>query len=210
MLCKFCVDQEWLTALPPVDIKKLKTGDGRGFYTWTRDDFAKFERKWSVGTMERLAYEIFFNTGIRRGDAHRFGKGHVKLTEYSLNTNKTGIAVEGDITPRLLHAIQATKRGELIFLQSSLGRPFASAAALGNWFGDACRAAGVPGNAHGIRKGVASALAEEGMTEAQMNSFFGWSHTSKESATYIARASRKKMAKQGANILSRTFAKGAG
>lgn len=212
MLCEFCVDEEWLEASPVVKIAKLATGDGEGFYTWTRDDFAKFEAHWKIGTMQRLAYEIYFNTGLRRGDVHKFGSQHInRQSEFRVKTGKTKIVVEGDITPRLARAIEATECGELTFLLTEKTKtPFQSAQSLGNWFGPVCKAAGVPGNGHGIRKGVAVILAENKMTQAQLNAFFGWSFASKESATYIARASRKTLAKEGAAILSRTGSQGAG
>lgn len=51
---------------------------------------------------------------------------------------------------------------------------------------------------------MASEAAEATATEAQLNSFFGWAHGSRESATYVEKASRKKMAGQVATILTRT------
>ena len=203
LLCRFCVDAEWISASPVHGIGKLKTGDG--FYTWTADDFAKFEARWPVGTMQRLAYEIYLNTGLRRGDVHKFGRQHIRGGVYTVTTGKTGRVVESNLTPRLAHVMAETKCGSMTLLLSGLGIPFASAASLGNWFGDACKESGVEGNAHGIRKGLACVLAEKNLTEAQLNSFFGWSHHSKESATYIDKANRAKMAKQGSNVISRTF-----
>lgn len=208
MLAKFAVDQEWISASPVHGISKLKTGNGRGFYTWTQDDFSRFEAHWQIGTMQRLAYEIYFNTGLRRGDVHKFGRQHIRGNVYTVHTSKTGRIVESVLTQRLVSAIAATECGQMTLLLTARGIPFSSAQSLGNWFGAACEEAGVAGNAHGIRKGVACLLAESEMTEAQLNAFFGWSHGSKESAVYIAQASRAKLAKQAANVLSRTFKKG--
>ena len=44
----------------------------------------------------------------------------------------------------------------------------------GTWFRLACKAAGVPGRAHGLRKAGASLAAERGATEDQLMAIFGW------------------------------------
>ena len=46
-------------------------------------------------------------------------------------------------------------------------------------------------------------------TEAQLNSMFGWSHGSRESATYVQKATRTKMVAQVGNILAPTRQKSA-
>lgn len=179
---------------------------------WANLEAAKaaFEARWPLGTMQRLAYEIILCTGLRRGDVHKFGRQHVKGGTYTVRTSKTGMVVESMMAPRLAQAIATTRTGDMCFLVSDTGRPFASKASFGNWFGDACRAAGVEGSAHGIRKAIAAMAAEGGMTEAQLNAMFGWSHGSRESATYIAKASRAKMASAVVETITRTIGKGEG
>ena len=44
----------------------------------------------------------------------------------------------------------------------------------GNTFREACRAAGVPGSAYGLRKLAAIRLALAGATIPQLNAIFGW------------------------------------
>lgn len=196
MVCAFAVEQDWLETNPVVNIPKLRTSStGEGFYTWQAHDFAAFENRWAIGTMERLAYEIYCGTVLRRGDVHKFGRQHMKDGTFSVRTSKTGMQVESDIPRRLARAIDATKCGEMTLLVTTRGTPFKSKESFGNWFGDACKAAGVPGSGHGIRKGMAALAAENDVTEAQMNALWGWAHGSRESATYIAKASRAKMAK---------------
>jgi hypothetical protein len=46
-------------------IKKFAKGE---FHTWTEEEFAQYERKWPVGTTERLAYALLLYTGQRRSD----------------------------------------------------------------------------------------------------------------------------------------------
>lgn len=63
----------------------------------------------------------------------------------------------------------------------------------GNWFGEACRAAGVPGSAHGLRKALAIKLAEAGSTTAEMDALMGWSGGGM-SSLYARKASRERLA----------------
>ncbi len=107
----------------------------------------------------------------------------------------------GDVLARLAESLEATPHGSETFLITEHSTPFRTSASFGNWFGKACREAGVPGSAHGIRKSVASMAAENGATTAQLNSLLGWSHRSKESATYIDKADRSKMARDASKLI---------
>jgi hypothetical protein len=44
----------------------------------------------------------------------------------------------------------------------------------GTWFRGACKAAGVPGSAHGLRKAGATRAANSGATEAELEAIIGW------------------------------------
>jgi integrase len=70
----------------------------------------------------------------------------------------------------------------------------------GTWFKDACKAAGVPGSAHGLRKAGATRAAENGATERELNAIFGWTG-SKMASHYTQTADRAKLAmgKMGRN-----------
>jgi hypothetical protein len=66
----------------------------------------------------------------------------------------------------------------------------------GNAFREACRAAGVPGSAHGLRKLAAIRLALADATIPQLNAIFGW--TGSEMAMYyIDMADRAQLARDG-------------
>jgi integrase len=72
-------------------------------------------------------------------------------------------------------------------------RPF-SVAGFGNWLRTRCDEAGLPHcAAHGLRKAGASIAAENGASEHQLMSIFGWA-TLKEAERYTRAAPRKKMA----------------
>jgi hypothetical protein len=147
------------------------------------------------------------------GPVHTMKKGEVtKLEDLVLlcaNCHRI-VHVKSPWLPPLLKSIATTKTGDLTFLVTAKGRPF-DKWTFGNWFRAACVKAQVPGSAHGIRKASASAVAEGGATEAEMNSPFGWAHGRRESATYIEKASRKRMAKKASKLLfSRTSELGKG
>ena len=62
----------------------------------------------------------------------------------------------------------------------------------GNWFREACEAAGVSKSAHGIRKAAATADAEAGWTDAELDAKFGWTGR-KMAAHYTRTASRERL-----------------
>lgn len=72
----------------------------------------------------------------------------------------------------------------------------------GNWFREACKAAGVPGAAHGLRKVAAVRAAEAGAATEEMNALFGW--TDGRMATKYAReANRARLAQAGSAKIER-------
>ena len=77
----------------------------------------------------------------------------------------------------------------------------------GNAFGDACRAAGVPGSCHGLRKLAAIRLALAGATIPQMNAIFGWTG-SKMAMHYIDMADRAALARDGMRKLREVSSRG--
>jgi hypothetical protein len=86
MLFKFAVEMKWVRTSPVTEFKKARTSKtGEGFYTAQIHDFEAFEATWPLGTMQRLAYEIYVCTGVRRGDAHRFSRSRRKRPERTLN-----------------------------------------------------------------------------------------------------------------------------
>jgi integrase len=49
-----------------------------GHHTWTDDECLAFEGRWPRGTRERVAFDVLLYTGLRRGDAVRLGRPHIK------------------------------------------------------------------------------------------------------------------------------------
>jgi integrase len=72
----------------------------------------------------------------------------------------------------------------------------------GTWFGEACKAAKVPGTAHGLRKAAAVRLAEAGATVHQLESVFGWRGGGMASL-YTKKAERVRTGQQAGAMLER-------
>lgn len=207
-LFRFAVDRQWLASNPAKGIEKLRTAS-LGFHTWTEDEAQAFESRWPLGTRERLAFDLLIYTGVRRSDVVRLGRQHARDGEITITTEKSrnmGNPVEVTITilPPLARSIEAAG-GDMIYLTTLKGTAF-SKEGFGNWFRAACKAAGVPGSSHGLRKLAAVRMAENGATEAELNAVFGWADGSGESATYIRKASRKRLSRGGiVKVLPQTF-----
>jgi integrase len=165
-----------------------------GFHTWTEREIAKFELTWPIGTRARLALAILLYTGLRRGDAARLGRQHVRDGVITLRSEKTGVQLVIPVLPELGMIIAATKTGDLAFIATAHGRPM-SKEGFGNWFKKACKAAGVPGSAHGLRKAGATRAANNGATEAQLEAIYGWSG-GKMASLYTRQADRARLARE--------------
>lgn len=192
----WAADREFVKTNPTTGVKLL-TGenDDIGFHSWTEEELAQFEAKWPLGTRQRLAFDLLLYTGLRRGDAVKLGRQHVRNGELSIRTEKTGAVVTRPILAPLADSIAATKTGDLAFIVSEHGRAFTKES-FGNWFRKVCRDAGVPGSAHGLRKAGARRAAEAGATEAQLNALYGWTPGSRESAVYTRTVNNAHLARQ--------------
>jgi integrase len=71
----------------------------------------------------------------------------------------------------------------------------------GNEFRKACRIAGVPGSAHGVRKIAATRAAENGATVAELEAIFGW-HGGGMASHYTREADRVRLAKEAMHKLA--------
>jgi integrase len=125
-------------------------------------------------------------TGVRRSDVVLLGKQHVrdgwlKFTQQK-NRNRKPVTIEIPILADLQHIIDASPTGDLTFIVSQRGRPFA-VSAFGNWFRTRCDEAGLPQcSAHGLRKAGATIAAENGATTSSWR-FSGGRHPRKRNGT---------------------------
>jgi hypothetical protein len=103
------------------------------------------------------------------------------------------------ILPVLAETLRAGPCGDLTFIGSNKGRAFTKES-FGNVFRAACREAGVPGSAHGVRKLAATTMADNGATEAQLEAVFGWRGGGMASL-YTRSANRKRLARDSMSML---------
>ena len=168
-----------------------------------------------IGTRQRVWLDVLLYTGLRRGDAVRFGRQHVRDGIGQIKTEKSGftITVTLPILPVLAETLKAGPCGDLSYIAGESGKPLTKES-FGNLFKDACKAAGVPGSAHGVRKIAATRAANHGATVAQLEAIFGWTGGNMASL-YTRSADRKRLAIEAMhklsndklNIYSLTYAK---
>ena len=181
----------------------IKAAKSPGFPVWTDDDIAAYEKRWPRGTRERVAFDIYLYTGLRRGDAAKVGKQHVNDGVIAIQTEKTGMWVHIPIQPELQTTLNAGPLGDLAFIGNvANGNPLTKES-LGNFFRDACRAAGIKKSAHGIRKAAATNAADNGATESELEAIFAWSG-GQMASLYTRSANRKRLAAGAANKMART------
>jgi integrase len=194
-LFKWGKEAKHITVDPTVDVRNPKRKKGPGFPVWTEDDAAAYDKRWPIGTKERVWRDVLFYTGLRRGDAVTLGRQHVRDGIATLRTEKSQgeMPVTIPILPILQRTLDAGPTGELAFICGKNGKPLTKES-FGNAFKDACRAAGLFNrSAHGCRKIAATRAAEEGATVPELNAIFGWKGTSMASL-YTEAADRKRLA----------------
>ena len=181
---------------PAASIKYPTLKSGGGFPIWTEEDAIAYEKYWPLGTRQRVWIAVLLYTGLRRGDAVRLGRQHVRDGIARIRTEKSGQTIEVQIPllRPLLEAIDAGPTGEMAYICGASGKPLTKES-FGNEFRDACRAAGVRKSAHGLRKLGATRAANNGATVAQLNAIFGWTG-SKMASHYTQAADRARLARE--------------
>jgi integrase len=189
---------------PTFGIKAPKRPKTRGFAPWTEDELTAYEKRWPLGTRERVWLDVPLYTGLRKGDAVTLGRQHVKDGVAHLRTEKSQhqVAVDLPILPVLQRTLDAGPVGDLTFICGARGNALTKES-FGNEFRDACRKAGVNKSAHGLRKVAAMRCAETGASIPEMNAIFGWTGA-KMALHYIEEASRKTMAANKMHALAGT------
>ena len=61
---------------------------------WTEEHVAAYEARWPIGTRQRVWLDVLAYTGLRRGDAVRLGRQHVRDGVATIKTEKSKFMVE--------------------------------------------------------------------------------------------------------------------
>lgn len=184
---------------PARDVPYIRTGSP-GFHTWTIEEVRQYEATHPVGTKARLAMALLLYTMARRSDVVTLGRQHIRQGRLHFvpvkNRRRKPQPVAINVLPELQRIIDGSPCGDLTFLVTEFGRPF-SVEGFGNRFRKWCDAAGLPHcSAHGLRKAMATRLAEMGASPHQLMAIGGWSSI-KEPERYTAAARRKVLAEGG-------------
>lgn len=170
---------------------------------WRAEQFEIFRNHWPIGTSERLAFELFYNTAQRCETVRHLGPGNVQDGKLVLDiVAKDGEPVAPKIRPMTAAAIAACPAKGPYFLPGIDPDKVRSSAPFSHWFSSACRAAGLPAGftAHGIRHGVMTMLAERGFSAEKIQALTGHKSTQMV-AHYTKSASRGKMTSEAVDGL---------
>ena len=186
-------------------VKRPRSEGRGGFHTWTEEEIAKYRRKWPLGTRERLALELILWTDQRRSDVVKMGMAETRDGCIPVQQQKTGTVLWLPMAPQLVEAIVALPRkfsSPSCFLVTHKGKPYTKES-FGNWFADACDAAGLPKKcrAHGLRKATLRRMAELEMANKTMKSVSG-QERDETLAEYIRAANQRKLATSAIKRLS--------
>ena len=175
---------------------------GDDFIPWTEEHVAMYQRRWPIGTRQRVWLDLLLYSGLRRGDAVRYGRQHLRNGVGRIKTEKSGFTITAVVPmlPILGETLAAGPCGDLTFIVGERGEPLTKEG-FGNAFRDACRAAGVPGSAHGVRKIAATTAANNGATTSQLKALFGWTSDSM-AEVYTKAADRERLGKEAGPMLT--------
>lgn len=195
---KLAVANRWVDYNHIRDVERLRVPRG-GHDTATDDHIEQYLTK-HTGGPAWLAMMILKHTGVRISDLRLLGRQHIKKGLLAFETVKTGVLCELPIHPELHSALP---RDNMTFLLSEAGKPFESDKALSQRVSKWFQQAGITGiTAHSVRKWRAIKMAEAGATEYELMASFGW-RDPKEARPYVQSASRKRLAHEAAEKMSR-------
>lgn len=149
------------TTNPAAEVEYPTQRKTQGFPVWTEEDLARYEAKWPLGCKERVWIAVLLYTGLRRGDAVRLGRQHVRNGIATIRTEKSQGEIEViiPVLPDLQAALDAGPTGALAYICGERGEPFTKES-FGNAFSEAARKAGVRKSAHGVRQGRRYTISE--------------------------------------------------
>ena len=201
-LMVWAVEAELIASDPTTGIKRPKRKRSEGFPVWTADDISAFEERWPRGTRQRVMFDVFLYTGLRRGDAADLGKQHIRNGVIRLTTEKTGMVVTIPVLPELQKTLDAGPTGDMAIIGNTNSKGYLRKEVIGTLFAAACRAAGVKKSAHGLRKAAATRMANNGATVAELEAIFGWAG-GQMASLYTRSADREALSRGAAGKLSR-------
>jgi integrase len=195
-LLAHAVRHGWRKDNPVTEVDSYKLGT---HHTWSEGELSAFERRWPLGTRQRLAYALLLYTGQRVGDVARMRRQDVSGGCIALVQQKTGTELSIPIHPSLAEAMQAGPNNGMNLIGDQNGRPMTSGG-LSAMMKAAIKAASLPPECvpHGLRKAMTRRLAEGGATAKEIASVSG--HKSlREIQRYTDKADQRKLSHAAMN-----------
>jgi enterobacteria phage integrase len=166
-------------------------------HTWTNAEIAQFERRWPLGTRERLAFALLLYTGQRGGDVVKMVRSDIVDGRIRVSQDKARKGTTNELMIPIHPALaRALKAGPVVGMQHIItdarGRPLRG---LTKVIEKAVERAGLPPHcvAHGLRKAALRRLAEHGSTTKEIAAMSG--HRSlAEIERYTERADQARLA----------------
>jgi integrase len=188
------------------DVAYFPPKSDAGIATWTLADIEQYRAAFPIGTKARLAMELLLFTLQRRSDVVKLGRQVLKadsegrpmlIFTQKKNRKRKPVTAYVPLFPELQAIIDATPdKGDLNYLVSEWGTPWASEASFGNWFHDRCVQAKLENrSAHGLRKAGVVELIRRKYTPQQIMAVSGHK-TMKEIDRYAREYLRQQAAEQ--------------
>jgi integrase len=191
VLIRHAIDIGWLVHDPSLGIKRPKTQEIR---SWTDTEIETFEKRWPIGTKQRLAFALLLYTGQRRSDVHRMTWADVSGTAIRVVQQKTGRKLAIPLHRELLAVLAVAERDHVTIINTMYGQPF-TVDGFSQWMRDAITAAGLALECqpHGLRKAAGRRLAEAGCTAHEIMAVLGHK-TLSEAERYTREADQAQLA----------------
>ena len=191
-LYKYGVKNKWVDANPIIGIDPFKTGT---HHTWTEGELQTYERRWPVGTRQRLAYVLLLYSTQRVGDVAKMHRSDLVAGELHVIQQKTGAELYLPFVEEMQRALAAIPAKGLTLFTRDDGKPM-TRAGLTRFMGQAIAEAGLPAKcvSHGLRKAGMRRLAEAGKSVNQIAAVSG--HKSlREVQRYTEAADQRRLAR---------------
>ena len=216
VLIRHAIDIGWLKHDPSLGIRRPKI---RRIRSWTDDEIEAYRNRWALGTKQRLAFELFLNTGQRRSDVVRTAWSHITPdNKITFVQQKTGRRLIIPLHRDLLITLAAAKRDHVSIITTVFGKPF-TVDGFSQWMRDAITDAGLPLDCqpHGLRKATGRRLAEAGATAKMIMAILGHTtlaeaerYTEEADQAGLAEDAVTKLERHNANSIAQTTSEGLG
>lgn len=195
----WAVERKHVAANPARGIKSVYE-KGEGAKPWKSADVKRFFAKHKAGSKAHVAMSVLLWTGCRIEDLTMLGRsfeceidGIEALRWTPLKKGSSEVTIP--LLSPLKIATRAPKVQGATYVLGRGGKPYASGDSMSAMFKRWCQDAGIGHlSAHGVRKGLAELLAEQGCSQYDIMAILGHSEA-KTSEVYTRRVERWRLAK---------------